>query len=140
MSRFRPDERGTPREEPAPRPQPSVNIVPVSAEDFERRKRRKYLKWGAAGAVVSLEILEFLYRSSMPAAALNHYIDAKKLYESGKYADALEVADAAVCGPAQRLNAYRLRAQIYHAMHQPKDALDDLTRVVELEPDSAEDY
>jgi tetratricopeptide (TPR) repeat protein len=142
MSRFRPDERKNTPEEPLPLPppQPSVNLVPISAEEFDRQKRQKYIKWGSAGAIVALLILAFLYRSSMPAAALNHYIDATKLYDSGKYTDALQAASAAARDKGQRLSAYRLRAGIYRALHQPKNALDDVSRVIEMQPDSADDY
>jgi tetratricopeptide (TPR) repeat protein len=140
MSRFRPDQREQAPAAPRPSPKPSVNLVPISAEEFARQRRQKFLKWGGAGAIAAALILAFLYRSSMPAAALNHYIDAKKLYDSGKYTDALEAVNAAARDRGQRLNAYRLRAQIYRALRQPKDALADATRVIELQPNNAEDY
>jgi tetratricopeptide (TPR) repeat protein len=141
MSRFRPDRREhLPDQEPVVQPQPAVNLVPVSAEDFNRQKRQKVLKWASGGVIAAIVILAFLYRFSMPAAALNHYIDAKKFYDAGKYSDALDEVNRAARDSAQRLNALRLRADIYRSMHQPADAIADITRVMEIEPRVAAHY
>lgn len=144
MSRFRPDERErerppTPNPAQPPQPQPAV-MVPIPAEEFNRQRRRKFLRWSAAGAVVAVVILAFLYRSTMPAAALNHYIDAKKLYDAGKFSDALDAATQATRDSTQRLNALRLRAAIYRSLRQPKAAVEDMTRVIEIEPSGVQNY
>ena len=86
MSRFRPKKLAeAPGEESLARP--SDNLVPIPADEFARLRRQKIIKWGSAGALVALVILSFLYRSSIPSAALNNYLDAKKLYDAGKYTD-----------------------------------------------------
>lgn len=141
MSRFRPEERDRPPESIAvPPSQPAVNLVPVSAEDFARARRQKILKWGSVAAIVAMLIFAYLYRQSMPVDALNQYQDAKKFYDSGKYADALLAVNRAVPDRSQRLNALRLRANIYRAIHQPKDAVDDMTKVIAIEPSAAADH
>ena len=121
-------------------PQPGAKLVPMPPEEFARRRRQEFLKWGSAGAIVALMILGFLYRSSIPANALNDYIDAKKFYDSGKYTDALGAVNKAIRDRGERVRAYKLRAEIFRAMHQPKEAVEDITRVIEMQPDVAEHY
>ena len=147
MSRFRPEKREqrpdpapVQQSQPQPQPQPAENMVPVSEEEFNRQKRRKVLRWAGAGTVVALIILAFLYRSTLPADALNHYIDAKKLYDAGKFSDALDAVNGAARDRTQRRNALRLRADIHRAMHQPKDAVDDISGVIEIEPGEVGNY
>ena len=40
----------------------------------------------------------------------------------------------------QRLKAYRLRAEIFGLMHRPKEAVADITHVIELQPEASEHY
>src|SRR6476646_6323729 len=108
MSRFRPKKLAeAPGEESLARP--SDNLVPIPADEFARLRRQKIIKWGSAGALVALVILSFLYRSSIPSAALNNYLDAKKLYDAGKYTDALAAVEPATHDKAKRVEAYQLR-------------------------------
>jgi tetratricopeptide (TPR) repeat protein len=139
MSRFRPLDRGTPREDVGT-PQNVSKLVPIPPEEFARQRRQKFLKWGSGAALVALLIGSFLYRSSIPAKALNHYIDAKKFYDTGKYTDALEAVNEAIRDRGERARAYQLRAEIFRAMHQPKDAAQDITRLIEMQPNAPEHY
>ncbi len=139
MSRFRPDKLAKATER-VPVARPSDNLVPMPAEEFARQRRQKFIQWGSAGAIVALVILSFLYRSSIPSTALNNYLDAKKLFDSGKYADALAAVEPATRDKAKRVEAYQLRTAILRAMHQPKDALADITRVIKLRPDDPANY
>lgn len=139
MFRFRPSQRQKIRRPPAAAPGQPENLVPVPAEEFARLKRQKFVKWTAIGAIAAIAVGALLYRQSLPAAAMNHYIDARKLYDSGKYEDALRAATAAASDSTVRVQAYRLRARIYRALHRPKDALDDFTRLLKIDPNSAED-
>jgi tetratricopeptide (TPR) repeat protein len=141
MFRFRPYERARPPEEvEVLPPRPNVNPVPISAAEFERRKRRKYLEWGFGGVIATLLSFYFLYRSSIPGEALNYYIDAKAFYDSGKYSNALDAVNKALRDKGQRLKAYRLRAEIFGVMHRPKEAVADITHVIELQPEASEHY
>ena len=141
MSRFRPDEQERPPDPvPAQQPQPAAKFVPISAEEFNRQRRQRVLKWASAGLIVAVLILAFLYRSSMPGDALNHYIDARKFYDAGKYSAALDSVNRAARDSSQTLNALRLRADIYRTMYQPKDAVDDITRVIEMQPGVAANH
>ncbi len=139
MSRFRPEKlEQTPVEAPAVRP--SGNLVPIPAEEFARQKRQKQIKWGSALTISALVIFAFLYRSSIPSAALNNYLDAKKLYDSGKYTDALAAVEPATRDNAKRVEAYQLRTAIYRALQQPKAALADISKEIDLRRDDPSNY
>jgi tetratricopeptide (TPR) repeat protein len=101
---------------------------------------RKLLKWGAYVLLAVLLAGSAVYRSSIPGKALNNYNDAKRLYETGKYSNALYAANEALRDRGLRLKVYHLRAEIYRALQQPKEAVPDITRVIGLQPDVLENY
>lgn len=139
MSKFRPEDPDrSPEGVLAARP--AVNMVPMSADEFARIRRQKFLKWGGIGLIAAMLLLAFVYRSTLPSAALNDYITAKKLYDDGKYSDALEAVDGATRDSARRVQAYQLRTSIHLALHQPKEAIADISRVIQLQPRAVENY
>ncbi len=141
MSRFRQSRSSQRPEEAAPiLQQPAANLVPMSAEDFARIQRRKVLTWGSLGLVAAVLLGTFLYRFSLPAEAQDSYIDAKKLFDSGKYADALSAVSRATRDSRQQVPALQLRAAIYQALHQPEDALADISKVIQIQPNVAANY
>ncbi len=139
MSKFRSPSRDAARDVVLPA-QPAGNLVPVTAEEFARQRRQKFIKWGSAGVLAALVILSFLYRSSVPSAALNNYQDAKKLFDNGKYADALITVEPATKDRSRRVEAYQLRTAIYRALNRNSDALADIARVIQLQPGDAANY
>jgi tetratricopeptide (TPR) repeat protein len=154
MSSFLPDEPVRPPEEGLP-PQPNVNPEPSSPKEFVRRKRKRIrvrrtksgfasraqsLKWVIGGVIATLLMSYYLYRLSIPGEARKYYIAAKESYDAGKYSNALYAVNEALRDRGQRLDAYRLRAEIYRAMLQPKKAVADITRVIELQPGVPEYY
>ena len=81
-----------------------------------------------------------MYWSSIPGKALNNYNDAKRLYETGEYSNALYAANEALRDRGLRLKVYHLRAEIYRALQQPREAVADITRVIALQPDVLQNY
>ena len=100
----------------------------------------RLLKWGASVLLALLLVGAAVYWSSIPGKALNNYNDAKRLYETGKYSNALYAANEALRDRGLRLKVYRLRADIYRALQQPWNAVVDITRVIGLQPDVLENY
>ena len=131
-------DRGTPREEVGATPSAS-KFVPIPPEEYARQRRQKFVKWGSGAVFVAIVIGAFLYRQSIPPNALNHYIDAKRFYDSGKYSDALDAVNLAIRDRGNRRER-PLRADIYLAMHQPNQAAQDITRLIELQPAAPENY
>lgn len=140
MLRFRPEKQDAVPPGSPPPPKASVQFVPMSADDFRRRQRRKVAVWVGSLLSAAVVILFVLYRSTLPSEALNRYLDAKKLFENGKYPEALEAVNSATSDKGRRLDAFTLRAAIFRSMHRPQDAVADLTRVIDLQPRVAENY
>lgn len=107
---------------------------------LDERLSARFIKWtllvlaaaGTAGAV--------LFWMSIPGKALNSYNEAQRLFDTGKYANALYAANEAMRDHALRLKVYRLRADIYRALQQPKEAVADITRVIDLQPGVVANY
>jgi tetratricopeptide (TPR) repeat protein len=100
----------------------------------------RVLKWCACVLLAVLLAGAAVYWSSIPGKALNNYNDAKRLYDTGKYSNALYAANEALRDRGLRLKVYSLRANIYRAMQQPRNAVADITRVIGLQPDVLDNY
>lgn len=120
--------------------QPARNLVPMTAEEFLRLRRRTILKWTVPGAAAAVLLGFVLYRFTLPVEAQDSYIDAQKLYDVGKYNDALVMVARATRDRGQRVRALKLRASVYQALHRPEDALADIGKVIELEPKTPSNY
>ncbi len=95
---------------------------------------------GGSGAFAALLILFGLYEYSQPNTAAVSLYDAQRLFEAGKYADALTTTNLALRNSRNNPDVHRLRANILQAMHEPEKALVDITRLVELRPSEPEGY
>ena len=131
----------------------SASLIRVDHSNGKRKARPDYLlrrldevlprQFIKVSAYVLLAVLltgVILYWLSIPGKALTSYNDAKRLYDSGKYSNALYAVNESLRDRGLRLKAYRLRADIYLAMQQFQDAVADITRVIGLQPDLAENY
>src|SRR6266853_1728393 len=67
----------------APRP-----LVPVSAEDFARRKRRVAAKWIGGGVLVLLVLIWTYWRSVDPLEAQKSLEEGKRFLKAGRYPEA----------------------------------------------------
>lgn len=141
MSRFRRQDRSPTRDMlPENQRQPKTEVVPVTAEDHARAVRNRWLRWGGLIAGAVLLLLSVWYFSSKPAEATNYLADARQHFEMGKYADALTELNLAVREGKRRPEVYRLRVATYRALSRPRDAYEDLSRLLKLEPHSPEHY
>lgn len=103
-------------------------------------RRRKILIVGGSGLFALILILFGLYEYSQPNTATNSLYDAERLFEAGKYMDALTTTNLALRNSRDNADVHRLRANILQAMHQPEQALVDISRVVELRPAEPDAY
>lgn len=115
-------------------------MVPMSAEDFGRRKRKIVFKWlGAALLVVVLGI--WIFRSSSaPQEAQRALDDGEKMLKATRYLDAIQSFDHALARQSNLPRAYLLRGRARAALTQTEAAIQDFTRVIQLQPGSAEAY
>jgi tetratricopeptide (TPR) repeat protein len=109
-------------------------LIPLTAEDVERARRRK-LAVGGAAALAVLIAAWFLYQHIADPRAANEALDAgRALMKATRYEQAILNFDRAIDLNPKFAEAYRLRAQAYTAEYNPDAAIRDFTKVTELRP------
>jgi tetratricopeptide (TPR) repeat protein len=131
---------GVPQETP-PRPKGvSTPLVPVSAEDFARAKRRIVFKWLGAALLVILIGIGIYERSSSAQDGRKALNDGEQMLKAGRYAEAIQSFDRAVAADSGMVNAYLLRARANAALNRTEPAIQDFTKVIKLQPGSAQGF
>lgn len=128
--------REIPRSEAVSSHKPAA-LVPVSAEDFARAKRRTLFKWIGVGLLVILIGIGIYVRSTTSQDSRKALSDGEQMLKAGRYAEAIQSLDRAVAADKNLVNAYLFRARANTALNQPAAALRDYTKVIELQPDNA---
>ena len=114
-------------------PQPLV-LIPVTAEDDARRKRRIKLSSFAA-VVIVLAVTGFLYkRYTDPLNAKASYDAGTRLFKIARYNQAILSFDRAVSLKPDLVDAYLMRGKSFVGNAQPDKALVDFTTVIEMRP------
>jgi tetratricopeptide (TPR) repeat protein len=109
-------------------------LIPVSAEDFSRRKSR--IGW-AIGAVVLalLGTTGYLYkRYTDPLHARESFDAGTRLFQTARYNQATLSFDRAVALIPDFVDAYMMRGKSYVEQSEPEKALRDFSKVIELRP------
>ncbi len=122
----------------SPRDEQPLVLVPVSAEDFSRRRTRI----GLTAAVVFLAILAgagYLYkRYTDPMHARESFDAGTRLFKIARYNQATLSFDRAIALKPDMVDAYLMRGRAYVQQSDPEKALRDFSKVIELRPgDSA---
>jgi tetratricopeptide (TPR) repeat protein len=119
---------------------PAANFVPMTAEEFDRRRRMRALKWAGwiTGGALFLGII--LWVSSRPSTSRTSFEDADRLYREGKYQEALTAADEAVSNARHKFSALQLRSTIYRTINEPASAAADLSAMISIQPDDPDIY
>ena len=113
--------------------QPSV-AIPVTAEDFARRKLRLSIAGGVAVAVI-LAAAGFTYkRYTDPVNARESFDAGTRLYKIARYNQAILSFDRAVALKPDFSDAYLFRGRSYEQDSKPEEAMRDFTKVIELRP------
>ncbi|MGH9558953.1 MAG: tetratricopeptide repeat protein [Bryobacteraceae bacterium] len=123
--------------EPKPESAPLV-LIPVTAEDEARRKRRIVLiRWAIALAIVSAAY--FIYRHEVdPIHARQSYDAGAALLRAGNYNLAVLAFDRSVGLKPDFAGAYLLRGRAYAGEAKPDLAIADFTRDLALRPNDAQ--
>lgn len=129
------DPRGGESVTGAPRP-----LVPVSAEDFARRKRRVVFTWIGAGLLVSL-LAFWVYRHSVdPLEAQQSLEEGKRFLKATRYPEAILSFSHAVALKSDLAEAYLFRGRANAALTRLEPAVEDFTKAIQLRPGGAEAY
>jgi tetratricopeptide (TPR) repeat protein len=111
-----------------------VVLVPISAEDFSRRKSR--IGWGVAGVIlVILAAAGYMYKRSVdPMHARESFDAGTRLFKIARYNEAILSFDRAIALKPDMVDAYLMRGKSYVGKADPEQALLDFTKVIEISP------
>ncbi len=113
-------------------------MVPVTAEDVAREKRRRILKWGGILAAVALTGGLLYKRSVDPLHAQESYDAGVRFLESARYPAAILSFDRAIDLKSDFVQAYLMRGKASVANGQLSQAIVDFTGVLKLQPRSTQ--
>lgn len=113
-------------------------MVPISAEDFARAKRRIVFKWLGGGVLVLLVGFGIYLRSTSSQDVRKAFNDGEQMLKAGRYAEAIQSLDRALAVDKGMVNAYLLRGRANAALGQIEPAVSDFTKVIQLQPASTD--
>lgn len=135
---------GVPKDIP-PR-QPAVSgsapgpMVPMSAEDFARKKRKVIFVW-IGGILLGALIGVWLYQSSSNSQEFQKaFDDGEQMLKATRYPEAIQSLSRAVELNSNLASAYLLRGRAHAALDQTEPALKDFAKAIELQPANGEAY
>ena len=115
-------------------------MVPVSAEDFARGKRRVVFACVAAALLAALVSLWIFRRSVDPLDAQRALDEGRRLLKATRYSEAILAFDHALALKGDLPEAYLLRGRANLALTRLEPAIQDFTNVVRLQPGSTEPF
>ena len=126
--------------EPEAKNQPPLVLIPVSAEDFSRRKSR--IIWAVGSVtVVLLAAAGYMYKSYVdPLHAQESFDAGTRLFKIARYNQAELSFDRAIALKPDLVDAYLLRGKSYVEQSEPERALRDFSKVIELRPSDPEGW
>jgi tetratricopeptide (TPR) repeat protein len=135
---------GVPQETPPRRDavsnQKPAPMVPVSAEDFARAKRRTVFKWLGVGLILVLVGFGIYEKSTSSNDGRKALDDGEQMLKTGRYAEAIQSLDRAIATDRGMANAYLFRARANVALGRTEPAVADFTKVIQLQPSSTDAY
>jgi len=129
-----PETRSEPREGQPGKP---LVLIPVTAEDVERQKRRRLLKWLILAVVAILAGGIIYKRVTDPSNAREAFDAGMRLLKGTRYDQAILNFNRAVDLEPNFVEAYRMRGRAYVAQSKSDLAIRDFSRVAELQPSDA---
>lgn len=114
--------------------------VPVSAEDFARRKRRVMFTWIGAGMLVLLLGFWTYWRSVDPLEAQRSLEEGKRFLKATRYPEAVLSLTHALVLRSDLADAYLFRGRANAALGRLDLAVADFSKVIQLRPQGAEAF
>jgi len=115
-------------------------LVPVSAEDFARRKRRVVFIWAGAALLVLLLGIWTYRRSVDPLEAQQSVEEGKRFLKANRYAEAVLSFSHALVLRSDLADAYLFRGRANAGLGRLDLAVEDFSKVIQLRPQDAEAY
>ena len=115
-------------------------LVPVSAEDFARRKRRVVFIW-AGGVLLVLLLAFWTYRRSVDMLEAQRSLEAgKRSLKASRYSEAVLAFSHALVLRSDLSDAYLFRGRANAGLGRLDLAVQDFSKVMRLQPQGAEAY
>jgi tetratricopeptide (TPR) repeat protein len=115
-------------------PSKPLVLIPVTAEDVARHKRKIVLSCLAAALAGGLAVWFLYQRAVDPLHAKESYDAGVRLIQATRYEQAILNFDRAVDLKPDLADAYRLRGKAYMALTKPDPAIADFTKTSQLLP------
>ena len=119
----------TPRETDKP-----LVLIPVTADDVARERRRKVAKWAGTGILVVAAALFSYKRMADPRDAREAYDAGLRLLKATRYEQAALNFSRTIDLMPDFAEAYRMRGHVYVAQSNSDAAIRDFTKLLELNP------
>jgi len=115
-------------------------LVPVSAEDFARRKRRVVFTWVGAGMLILLLVTWTYRRSVDPLEAQQSFEQGKRFFKATQYPEAILSFSRALVLRNDLVDAYLFRGRANAVSGHLDLAVQDFSKVIQLRPQGAEAF
>jgi len=112
-------------------------MIPVTAEDVARRKRRIAIACLAAGAAVVFGAVWIHQRSTAPLKAQAAFEAGRDLMTAARYNQAILNFDGAIALKPDFAEAWLMRGRAHLAIFEPEPAIADFTKAIQLRPRDA---
>ena len=109
-------------------------MVPVTAEDAARRKRRIVSAWVTAAVVVALAAVWIHKRSTDPLKAQEAFEAGQQLMTVARYNQAILTFDRAIALESDFAEAWVMRGRAHMALYETGAAINDFSRAIRLRP------
>jgi tetratricopeptide (TPR) repeat protein len=109
-------------------------LIPVTAEDAARAKRRKVMAWIALLLTIAAAGAWIYKRSTDPLRAQQAFDAAQGLFGLAHYEQAIVACDRAIALRPDFTEAFILRGRSHVAMYDVEQAIPDFTRAMEIRP------
>jgi len=115
-------------------------LIPVSAEDFARRKKR-IVRACIAAAVTAMLLIGYVYKRSVdPIHAQESFDAGVRFLNVARYGQAILSFDRAVALKPDLADAYYFRAKAYVSEADNEHAIQDFSKLIELRPQDARGF
>ena len=112
----------------------SLILVPVTAEDVTREKRRKVIQWGLLLLVLLAIVAWYYKRVTDPVRAQQSFDAAQRLFAVARYNEAIVACDRAISLKTNFADAYMLRGRARVLEYDAAEAIADFAAVIEIRP------
>ncbi len=119
---------------------PAGKLVPMTAEEFNRRRRNRIARIVFPAVAAVLMVAVFTWRATKPAETQSYYAQGLEQYKNGKFYQAIAAFDRVIQERPDFRDAWRFRGMARAQVNQNTLARQDFDRVIQLAPGDVQAY